>query len=503
MFGFGNKNNNKPTESVKRTVKRPHKVRRFEAGAAHRTLSDWVTQSFAMFDDEVRQDLTTLRSRSRDASINDVYARRYFKALTTNVVGSEGVQSRMRIKDANGTYDKFANELLDAALKDWSNNATVDGLSLKDAENLFIESTARDGECLVQLMRGKSFGKYGFQLRFIEADYLDHEYNFMLGNGNIIRSGIEYDEIGRIVAYHIWKYHPRDVSSQQLHTNTRVRIVKDDIIHGFFKERSSQGRGFPALSASLLNLTHLKEYQKSELVAARVTSAKMGFFTRPAGDEDILGDETDEENNALIQEVEPGTFDVLPEGYSLQTFDPNNPSGNFQNFVKVILRGVAASLGVSYHTLSNDLESTSYSSLRQGAIEERETWKTHQTWLIRTFLQPVFEQWLRMALLTPSSGLKFPMDRYDKYNNIEWLPRTWAWIDPSKEANAIKTQLDYKLKSKTEVCRAMGRDFDDVAQEIAAENELLDSLGIGPTINNDISIVDDEEEKQKGNKDDE
>lgn len=504
MFGFGKKNNNKDAEQKRNARPRPLKARRFEAGASHRTLNEWISTSYAMFDEEIRQDLTTLRSRSRDASINDVYARRYFKALCTNVVGSDGVQYRMRVKNSNMSYDKAANRIFDEAFTDWSKNATVDGLSLKQAENLYVETTARDGECLVQLLRGKEYGKFGFQLRFIEADYLDHQYNAMLSNGNIVRAGVEYDRVGRIIAYHIWEYHPKDTEMYGIQNNKRLRVVKEDIIHGYSKERSSQGRGFPWLASSLLNLTHLKEYQKSELVAARVASAKMGFFTRPAGEEDILGDEIDEENGALIQEAEPGSFDILPEGYRLETFDPNNPNGNFPNFVKVILRGIAASLGVSYHTLANDLESTSYSSLRQGALEERETWKQHQKWLIESFLQPVFENWLKMALLTPSSNIRLPMAQYDKYNAIEWLPRTWAWIDPAKEANAIKTQLDNNLKSRTEIIRSMGRDFEDVAQEIASENELLKELGIIGTVNTDTeTVVEDEQKEQKGNEDDE
>lgn len=482
MFGIGKKSKNKTTDE--RKTKRQISKRRFEAGAAHRTLNDWLQTSLAMFDDEIQQDLGTLRSRSRDASINDVYARRYFKALTTNVVGADGVQFRMRIRNDDKSLDAVANTVIGDAFTKWGDNATIDGLSLKDAEKLFVETTARDGECLVQLLRGKDYGPYGFALRFIESDYLDVQYNAKLSNGNVIRSGIEYDKVGRIVAYHLWQYHPKESSALGIQNNNRVRVPKEDIIHGFDKERSSQGRGYPWISSSLLNLQHLKEYQKSELIASRVASAKMGFFTRPAGEEEVLGDEYDEVSNALIQEAEPGVFDILPEGYGLQTFDPQNPNANFQNFVKVILRGVAASLGVAYHTLSNDLESTSYSSLRQGAIEERETWKNYQQWLIRAFLQRVFEEWLRMALLSPNNGIKLPLDRFDKYNAIEWLPRTWAWIDPAKEASAIKMQLENKLKSRTDIIRSMGRDFEDVVAEIANEEKLLEKLGLVDSINN-------------------
>jgi lambda family phage portal protein len=227
-----------------------------------------------------------------------------------------------------------------------------------------------------------------------------------------------------------------------------------------------------------VNLTHLKEYQKSELIAARVASAKMGFFTRPKG-ENELGDEADSiDPNALIQEAEPGMFDILPDGYQLQTFDPDNPNGNFPNFVKAILRGVAASVGIGYFTIANDLESTSYSSLRQGAIDERETYKDIQQWLIERFLTPVFEEWLKMLLAFRLDGMRLPLEMYDKFNAPQWRPRTWQWIDPAKETAAIKMQLAENIRSRTDVARQMGYDYVDVLEEIANEQKLAKEMGV-------------------------
>lgn len=455
------------------------KKRKFEAGQYHRTMNGWITGSSNLFNEEIRQDLESLRARSRDASINDVYARRYFKALTTNVVGAKGIECRFKIEDRPNALDKYANEKMTSAFKKWSRNVTVDGLSFVEAQKLFIETTARDGEVLVQMLRGQQYGPYGFKLRFIEADYLDVHYNKTLPNGNIIRSSIEYNTLGGIEAYHIFEYHPQDRQTSNIVGNKRIRIKASDIIHGVNTERASQGRGFPWLSAALVSLNHLKEYQKTELIAARVASAKMGFFTRSGAmeelDEDDSYDVMDEQT--LIQDVEPGLLEALPEGYDFKTFDPQNPNGNFPAFVKTILRGIAASVGVCYHTLSNDLESTSYSSLRQGAMDERDTWKNLQEWMIGKFLQPVFESWLSMALMT-NNDIPFPFDRIEKYSNIEWMPRAFNYIDVSKETLAIKTQLEQKIRSKTDVVASMGRKFEDVIQEIAEENALMKKLGV-------------------------
>ena len=451
--------------------------RRFEAAANYRTLSDWLAHSIDIFEEELRMDLPVLRTRSREASINDVYARRYFKVLRQNVVGSEGIKLKMGIRNANGNPDTLANMLIEERWQKFSKNITVDGMNLRETLGLFLETVARDGEVFAIIKRGKTFGPHMLQLQLLDAEYLDLDFNAVLDNGNRIANGIEYDKLHRRVAYHFWENYP-DKKTFDKSNNKRLRVKAEDVIHGYEKERSSQGRGYPWLSSSLIQLAHVKEYKKSELIAARVASAKMGFFTRPANEND-LGDYDDSyDPNAVIQEAEAGVFDVLPEGYGLQTFDPQNPNGNFSDFVKNILRGVAASVGVSYHTLANDAESTSYSSLRQFEIDERDTWREHQAWLIDSFLTPLFEAWLTMLLAMRLDNIRLPMDGFDKFNAPIWRPRTWQWIDPAKETAAIQLQLDQKIRSRSDVARSLGHEYKDVVDEIALENAYAESIGV-------------------------
>lgn len=470
-------------QAILRNAVRKANKRRFDAAGWTSTLQNWVVDTIHDFDDELRTDLNALRSRSRDAALNDVYARAYFEALKTNVVGKDGIQLKSNVRFMNGKYDTFSNERLTSLWSEFSKSVTTDGLNMQETQKLIIETVARDGEIFIVKRRGDRFGKHKMELQLFEAEYCDHDFNAVAKSGNIIRSGIEYDEFGKIVAYHLYKYHPKALSrANATKKNERIRFSANDVIHVFNRERITQGRGFPWISSALIPLTHLREYQKSELVASRVASAKMGFYTRPRGEEDLLGDGEDENDaNAFFQEAEAGMFDILPDGYSIETFDPQNPNANFGNFVKKVLQGVASSLGVAYHTLSNDLESTSYSSLRQGAIEERDTFKSHQQLMIDQFLTPVFEDWLSNVLAFRIAGTQFPVDMYDKFNAPIWKPRTWAWIDPQKETAAIKLQLEQKIRSRTDVARSLGWEYDDVLAEIAEEQALAEKHGVSLT----------------------
>ncbi len=75
---------------------------------------------------------------------------------------------------ASGVQKLIEREFLRWSKKD-SASATGD-MSFRDSQRLAIETLARDGEVLIQKLRGFD-NEWGFSLRFPEADYLDGEHN--------------------------------------------------------------------------------------------------------------------------------------------------------------------------------------------------------------------------------------------------------------------------------------------------------------------------------------
>lgn len=475
MSLFKSKAQETPITDIPKRAFPATKKRKFDAAKYQPTLG-FLQNMFTDFNDEIKNDIKSLRARSRDASINDAFARRYLKSLIQNVIGPNGVQLKMGIKTPNGKPDDMANYMLEQRWLQFVKSVTPDGKNLREALKIALETTARDGEIFCVIRKGTNFGKYLLNVQFYDSEYVDIDFNEVGSNGFEIRQGIEYDFYGRPVAYHMWKYHPESITIKQTGYNERIRIPAEEVIHLYNRERCSQGRGFPWMSASLLSLAHVKEYTKSELIASRVASAKMGFFTKPLGAEDDPGDY--QENGDFIQEAQPGMFDVLPEGWTLSTFDPQNPNSNYSSFIKTILEGIAASLGIAYHTLSGDLSSANYSSLRAGMLQENETFRECQMWLIESFLNRLFEQWLGNVIAFQLEGIRLPMSKFDQFNSPIWRPRTWNAVDPQKEQSAIQIQLQQNIRSRTDVCRANGMDYVDVLNEIAAEQELARSLGV-------------------------
>jgi lambda family phage portal protein len=235
----------------------------------------------------------------------------------------------------------------------------------------------------------------------------------------------------------------------------------------------------PAASAAIVSLKMLHGYREAELVAARTAAAKMGFFISPAGD-DFMADGYEGEGGtgAPIYDAEAGTFHQLPAGVDFKPFDPSHPTSAYADFEKAVLRGISGGLGVSYSSLANDLEGTSYSSIRQGALEERDFYRTLQTFMMEHFLDPLYRVWLDHVIdqgLTPITG----MGKYEKFSlNFAFRPRGFQWVDPLKEINAAVVGLQNGILSHTDIAANYGRDAEETFAQIMRDKEMAGRYGL-------------------------
>ena len=396
--------------------------------------------------------------------------------MNTNVVGEAGISMQSRARNDDRSLDRVANTILENEWKAWGKkgNCTVDGkLSFIDCQALVMEQLSTEGECLIQVIKNVD-NPWGFALKFLDNDMLDEGLNERAPNGNQIRMGVEENDHGKVVAYHLWVEHPHDDVVRNPTTNKRMRVPAEQILHIYRMQRPNQTRGIPPMVTAILDLKQLNGYVEAELVAARVAAAKMGFFTSEKGDE-YVGENTEEEYNQVMN-AEAGVFEQLPEGMGFQAFDPQHPTGQFASFIKQIIRSVASGLQVSYASLSNDLESVNYSSIRQGALEERHYFRSEQRFLIEHFLQPVFEHWLLMSMTKGKVNL--PAFKFEKFSNPHWQPRGFGNIDPLKETQSQILGLNNGIMSLQDIASLHGRDVESLFEQLQQEHDLAKSLGI-------------------------
>ena len=461
----------------RRNTKDKQKVRRrgYDGAAGGRLFSDFVTSQKSA-DSEIRFNLKTLRNRCRELARNNEYAKRYIHLVKNNVVGERGTTIQIKATNEDGSLDSVGNAIIEQEFKRWGmvGNCTVDGrLSWVDAQVMAAEALARDGEVLVRLVNYPG-NRDRFAIEFLEPDLIDEEKNERLKNGNQIRMGVELDRYRRPIAYHILTNHPGDLEYSSLARRTE-RVTADKILHLYLPERAQQTRGVPWMSTAISSLKMLHGYREAELIAARTAASKMGFFKSQAGDGFVPDDY--EDSVVPIMEAEPGSFHQLPTGVDFVPWDPSHPTSAFAEFERAVLRGIASGLGVSYHSLANDLTQTSYSSIRQGAIEDRDFYKMVQRYLIDHFMVPVFRAWLTQTMT--NGVVNLPVNKFDKFADAAiFRPRGFQWVDPQKEINAHVIALNNGLISMQDVASIYGRDVEEVFSQIARDKQSAEQFGL-------------------------
>lgn len=467
--------------------------KRAYAGAAWgRTMSDWVASSTSQ-DSESRMAISTLRNRVRDLARNNDYVANALRAIQNNVVG-QGIRlqsqvSRTRGRGA-GSLDTMLNQSIEDAWHRWGRADschTAGKLCFSEIERLLIRSTAESGEVFIRMIR-RPFGRspVPLALEIIEADYLDENFSGTdIANGNTIRMGVEVDKWQRPVAYHFWTQHPGDIAtSGRTATQARIRVPANEVIHLFRTERPDQTRGIPWFSSALVRLRHMSGFEEAEVIAARASACQMGFIETP--DPQFEGEAI--VNGERVSTFEPGQIRTLAPGEKFSQFSPQRPSGLLDPFMRFMLRGVSAGVGVSYETLSKDYSQSNYSSSRLALLDDRDTWKTLHSWMIETFHQRVFEAWLEMAVLSNTLNLPaYETDR-NRFENVRWIPRGWAWVDPNKEINAYKTAVRSGFMTLRDVVMQNGGDLEEMLETRRREVELCDELEL--IFDTDPEVVD-------------
>lgn len=462
------------------------------AGATVGRLTAGLASWSASINADLDGSLVILRARSRGLAANNEHGKRFLSLVAGNVVGRAHPKLQVRaLRDqANPnkptTLDKPANDAIEAHWERWGRSCDITGRH-QDLSHLLrtvMKAVARDGEALIRRVQNKSLA-YGTALQLLEADRLDESLNLRLTNGNTVRQGVEIDSAGRAVAYYIRTAHPGE--AYQTVPNQVERVPAGEMIHLFLAERPEQVRGVPWMHAVILRAAQLHEFEESAVIAARIGASKIAALEHAEDAPDAIDQMADAKVGGIPQmSIQAGEMFDLPPGTKLSSWNPEYPHANFESFLKSCLRGLAAGLDVADHNLTGDMSGVNYSSARIAELSERETWMILQDWLIASLVRPVYREWLAYSLLSGAitfdvSGKALPAERFDKFFNASrFQGRRWTWVDPAKEADANEKQLANQLTSRTRLAAEQGEEFDDILDELKAEEEMIKAAGLLP-----------------------
>lgn len=426
---------------------------------------DWVLGAASMTR-VLQSDLPVLREKCRDVVMNTAVGAAVVGLFSENVSGKDGILYGAAVRNGAGELDADVNARLEAAWYRWAEDpaaVTADGrLTWQELEQLTDESEVTDGETLLRLLPGFR-NAWGFAVQPLDPDQLDIGYTQDRGNGrNAIIMGVEVDEWGRAVAYHLWPNHPSDVRAR----GQRMRVPAEQILHNFITRRVGQLRGVPLLAPVVADIMHLGKYREAEVVAARVAAAKMGFIKGGpnAGRTELL-------------DAVPGSFAKLSEDEEFIDWNPSHPNGNHAAFERVVLHSIASAVRVSHMSLSGDLSQTNFASGQMGYQAERNVYRKLQARRVLRYSRPVFRAWLERALV--SQQLDVPRGyRFEQLLAATWRPRPFQPVDALKQAKTDAINVALGKMSLTELVEADGGDLRETLERRQAEIQMARDLGV-------------------------
>lgn len=433
-----------------------------------------------------------LRAWARDMVRNNAYAWGVVDTIVSSVVGC-GIRAQSTFETPEGEDVENVNDVRDKVWSEWCEVCDVNGqYTFEELQAAAQREIVEAGEVLVRIVRTSSITYRGIlrpvplALELIEADRLagdkdTYAARLSAQNGNRIIRGVEVDELGKPVAYWIYKDHPLQPYA---FTREPERIPANEVMHLFRRDRVGQTRGVTWFAPALSWIRDLGTYVDNELQASAVascftvaikTDTPIGNLYDPDG-----GSGTDSAGNRE-RYVEPGMIMELKPGEDVVGLNPGRPNAGAEPWIQLILRGIAVGTGLSYEVVARDYSQTSYSSSRTSQLEDRRRFRCWQQYLIRHLCQPVWDAFSDAAALSALPDFAASDELLDdrrRFAPVEWQTPEWEWVDPQSEQTASEMALNSFTDTFQNVLGSRGRSFRSVFYQRAKEERMRRKLGL-------------------------
>jgi Bacteriophage capsid protein len=354
---------------------------------------------------------------------------------------------------------------------------------------------------------------------WINGNYIRTPEDFIPAPGNVIKHGVEIDNCGRHVAYHIQYWDGTELQYERIPVfGPKSGRQISWMIYG--QERMLEDvRGTPILACMLYMLKELDRYRDAEERAA-VVNAMLPLFikrtnannpgTRPTGGLARLhggapgtppGTSVEAGGAAVppptqpMVGMEPGTvFDDLAPGEEPISFNTNRPNVNYKAFEEAIINVFCWTLEIPPE-IARLMFTSSYSAGRQ-ANNEFDVYLKYRTYKnAKDFCQLIYQETIIQLCLTGQLDLPgfidviFDPAEWKKRN--AWLNCSWTGIsrpsvDLLKDVDAAKAAINLGISTyDIQTRKISGMSFRSVQQKLAREREIMAKLGFVPSTDED------------------
>lgn len=450
-------------------------------------------------DAEILPNWDVLVSRSRDSDRNNPIAKGARQTIVDNVVGTG---PRLLSEPDYAALGKTAEWALEWGEQfENSYHAWWWSTASHAADTLTGDQLAQQAQA-AQIMNGDTIALplwlpdrgdgYATKLQMVEADRLSNPNNG--ADSRYLRGGVELDDYGMPVAYHIRKTHPGDFMlsgidsaiGQWERIPRRTEFGRLRVIHFYDQERSAQTRGKPLLTTVLPLLKQVDRSVRAEIDAAVANAMTAAVITTPLDRDDIIelfskdADAYMKARDEHAIRLQPGTLMSLFPGDDLKSFTPTRPNPQLAAFIRNILMIAAVGCDMPYELLVKDWSNTTYTSGRMALLEAWRSFNRRRDLLGTMFLDPIKALFLEEQVYAgniEAEGWEDPVRRC-AYLRGSWIFPGRGWVDQVKEATGAQIRLNAGLSTIAKECAEQGLYWRDVIRQRAVEQAFCEKYGV-------------------------
>lgn len=448
----------------------------------------------ASADADILPDLPDLRSRSRDLARNIPIASGAIATGATNVIG-DGLQLQAAIDhEALGISAERADAMEREQEREWALFCrTCDFTSVQhfnEMQELGYRGSDESGDIFfVRRFRKDPGDVYGTKLQIVEADRVSNPDR--KADSRTLAGGIEVNGDGVHVAYHVTDRHPGDIAGATPLKWERIAARTGDgkklVLHLYKRLRPDQTRGVPYLAPVIALLKQLGDYTDAEVRAA-VVSAMYTVFVKSSADGAGTAIPGEKDGALAENELKLGSGAVLSlrANEDVTFADPSRPNEKFDPFVLSVLRQIGVGLELPFELLVKHF-TASYSASRAALEMAWQFFRKRRAWVAGRLCHPAYEWMMEEAVasgrLNRPGFFEDPILRY-AYLGGSWIGPARISLDPLKEANADKLDIELRTKTREQIClERTGGEWQSkttqLAKEEAADAAARAAAGLG------------------------
>lgn len=329
---------------------------------------------------------------------------------------------------------------------------------------------------------------YRTKLKLIEGEQVSNPSGTI--NSEYLKDGIEIDDNGTPIFYHVRESYPTDYLSGKNFQWNAYPVFGEKTgyrrsMQIYTRRRPSQYRGEVLLMPVIEKIHQVTQYDRAEVTAALINAIFTVFRKL-----DQVADDPNELVNlqggsSEIPEMPAlgaGVFtDLFGGKEELEFADPNRPNTNYQAFLDGITKQVGAAIGVPAEEILLKYDS-SYSSARAAMLRAWNWYVMRRKWLGSRLLTPFYRVWfaeaVALGIIDAPGFFSNPIKRL-AYTQCAWIGPAKGHVDELKEAQSATERLRNLTTTHEQECAQQGLDFwSEVLPKIKREREALADIGV-------------------------